>query len=472
MQLKRRRLTPGGLLYPLTAAIVLAYFLFFTWKSLFLYFDQDDMYNLYMGWSKPVGGVAGANLFFWNGFFRPLGAIFYRAIFAVAGFDPLPFHIAALTIGVFNMGLCFRVTRMVSESARTAALATLIFAFHTRLMEVWFRTAVIYDVLCFTFVYLAAGLYIAARREGRDPSFGRCAAVLACFIFALDAKEMAVCLPLFLAAYELIFNRPKPRSRAVVLIGILCLMVIPYAAGKLHGPDAIANNPAYAPEFSYARFAATWGVYLGHLLALDTDVKGWVSMTILGTLLAGALAARSRKLLFAWVVIFFGMLPVWFVPARGAFVMYLSYPGWALYAAVALVSLQDLATRARPEYRTALACVVFALVGWRYGKFNLHDQRADPRHWLYDGPKAVRAMAAQMLRMNQDFPPHARILFQDDGFTTEEWTPMFILRLLYEDRDLTVNRDKIAPDRTRHDYVFTYENGRYRQVSPPLAAVR
>lgn len=462
LRLNRRRL-----LYPPTAAAVLAYFLFFTWKSLFLYFDQDDMYNLYMGWSKPLGDVAGANLFFWNGFSRPLGAIFYRAIFAMAGFDPLPFHIAALTICVFNLALCFWFTRMLTGSERTAALATLIFAFQTRLMEVWFRTAVIYDVLCFTFVYLAAGIYIAARREGRDLSTGRFAAILACFVCALDAKEMAVCLPVFLAAYEAIFNRSKLRARACVTIGILCLMTIPYAVGKLHGPDAISNNPDYTPVYSYARFATTWGVYLGHLFVRHTDLRGWVSMAIPAALLGIALAARSRKLVFAWTIIFFGLLPVSFVPPRGAFVMYISYLGWALYGAVVLVSLQDLATRTRPEYRTALACAVFALVGWRYGKFNLHDQRADPRPWLYDGPKAVRAMASQMLRMHRDFPPHAQILLEDDGFTTEEWTPMFILRLLYNDRDLVVDRGKMPVHGNRHDYVFSYEYGRYREVPSP-----
>ena len=62
------------ILYPLTAAIVLAYFLFFTWRSVHRYFDPDDMMNLYLAWNKPLGQVLRANVFFWSDFYRPMGA--------------------------------------------------------------------------------------------------------------------------------------------------------------------------------------------------------------------------------------------------------------------------------------------------------------------------------------------------------------------------------------------------------------
>jgi hypothetical protein len=467
------------ILYPLTAAAILAYFLFFTWKSLFLYFDQDDMYNLYMAWNKPAAQIVEANLLFWNGSFRPLGGIFYRDLFALAGFHPLPFHIVTLVLGVANMGLCFWFTRLVSRSDRVAALATLIFAFHTRLMEVWFRTAAIYDVLCFTFLYLAACLYIAARRDDREPEarhigIRRIAAIIVCFILALDAKEMAVCLPVFLLAYELVFNtdglKSFLRSRAVVLIGILAVITAAYAIGKLHGPDSMTTNPFYKLEYSYARFTETWSVYLEYLFALNSNPGGRVSMVILGALLGIALVSRSRALLFAWVVIFFGMLPVSFAPQRGGFVMFISWTGWALYAATVLVAVQDMLTRRTPQYRTALACIVFVLTGWRLGKMNLHDQRLGPRHWLYDGPVLVHEMADQMRALHRQLPANASMLFLEDSFNTDEWTPVFIVQLLYRDPGLTVDRIKMMtakpPNWDGYQYVFTYEDGRYRQLKP------
>ena len=81
------------MLYPLTAAIIFAWFFFFTWKSLSLYFDSDDMMNLYLAWSKPLAEV-----------YRPVGALFYRGLFALGGFNPMPFRIACLAIGVANIG--------------------------------------------------------------------------------------------------------------------------------------------------------------------------------------------------------------------------------------------------------------------------------------------------------------------------------------------------------------------------------
>jgi hypothetical protein len=464
--------TVRKILYPLTAAIILAYFLFFTWKGVLLYFDADDMMNLYKAWSQPLGELLRANIVFWKGFYRPLGWTFYRGVFALAGFNPVPFHIAALGLGVLNLGLTFWFTRLVSGSERIAALATLIFAFHTRLMEVWFRTAVVYDVLCFTFTYLAACLYIGARREGRELSAGRIASILVCFILALGAKEMAVCLPFLLAAWELLWSG-KPRGvprRAISLIAAFVFMTVLYAIGKLRGPDSMVNNPAYTPEYSWTRFTQNWSVYLGHLVAGEHDPKAWISMTIVAGLLAVAVVWRSRPLILAWVVIFFGSLPVSFSPPRGAFVIYISWVGWALYAAFLLVALQDLVTRARPQYRTALACFVFVLVGWRFGKFNLHDQRADPRAWLHDSPNAVHSMADQMLALHSAFPSKAHILFVDDSFPNTEWTPVFIVELLYRDPGLTVDRMKMMTARPAnwddYQYVFTYEGTKYRQLKP------
>ena len=59
-------------LYPLAAAIVLGYFLFFTWRSSALFFDPDDMMNLYLAWTKSPGQILRANLFFCSDFYRPL----------------------------------------------------------------------------------------------------------------------------------------------------------------------------------------------------------------------------------------------------------------------------------------------------------------------------------------------------------------------------------------------------------------
>src|SRR4051812_16854171 len=125
------------------------------------------------------------------------------------------------------------------------------------------------------------------------------------------------------------------------------MITLAYAWGKLHKPEMM-NNPFYKPVYSFGRFAETWDVYMGHLLVTREHTPTWVSMTILGGLLVVALVTRSRRLVFAWVVIVFGMLPVSFSPARGTYVMYLSFVGWVLYAGVVLVALQDVVVRRHP----------------------------------------------------------------------------------------------------------------------------
>jgi hypothetical protein len=472
-------LTHRRVLYPLTAAIILGYFLYFAWPSLRMYFDSDDMSALYFAWSKPWSQVIHETLFFWQGGFRPLGAFFYRGIFAAAGFNPLPFRMAELSFCLVDTAICFWIVKEISESLRVAALAALLFAFHSRMIEIWYRTAVIFDVLCFLFVWLAFGIYIQARKGGKPLSVGRGVAMLVLYLLAMDAKEMAVVLPVLLLSYEMLFN-PVPwkrfRSRPLALIAIMGVMTLPYMHGKLFRPGAMATDEAYAPEYSLARFQHNWSAYIADLVVLKQNPAGWFALVILIALLVAALVARSRTLIFAWIVLFFGLLPVAFVPERGGYVMYISYVGWVLYAGVVLIWLEDLVTRSHPQYRTALACAIFVLVGWRVGKVHLHSVRTEPREWLYFSPAMIRGMAEQLPAMHPGFPPGTRILFQEDGFTTGEWTPLFVMRLRYDDRALIVDRIKsstvkpadwvqyTSPDHDHYDYVFTWENGRYREV--------
>jgi hypothetical protein len=132
-----------------------------------------------------------------------------------------------------------------------------------------------------------------------------------------------------------------------------------------------------------------------------------------------------------------------------------------------LVALQDLIPIQR---KTALACLVFALVGWRFGKLNLHDQRADARTWLYQSPAQVKQMVDDVKALEPHLPKGARCLFLKDAFGTDEWTPWFIMKLLYRDDTLTADRVKMmdnkTPDWNNYQYVFTFENGQYRLLKP------
>ncbi len=447
------------LLHPLTVAFLLAWFLFFTWRGIHLYFDQDDMLNLYLAWSKPPGEAWRALLFYWSDFYRPLGGLFYTSIFAVAGFDPLPFRVICLALGVFNIGLCFRLTRLVSGSERVAALACLLFAFHPRLLEIWYRTATIYDLLCFTLVWLAVCLYV----EGR--SAAAAVGVVVLYVGALDTKEAAVCLPVILCAWELLFRR-----KAWKLIATLTVLTLPYIYGKTHGHGLLTGNPFYEAKYTWAQFEGSWTVYLQYIF-LREHLYPWAAPCLLAGMLVIAMALRCRVMTFAWVTVFFGTLPVSFIPYRGGYVLYIAWLGWVLYAAAALVRLQDIALRRHPQYRLGLACLVFGLTGWRMGKASLHEKRTDPLHWLYDPPAQIQQMATEMRALQPGFPRGAKMLFVDDPFGADEWTPYFVMKLAWHDREMVVDRVKMMPgppgDWKGYGYVFTFRDGHYRRLYPP-----
>jgi hypothetical protein len=481
-------MTSRRVLYPLSVIALLGFFLFFTAPSIRMYFDSDDLYALYFAWSKPMTQIIRENLTIWKGLFRPFGAFFYKGLYAVVGFHPRPFRIFALGMCLADMALCFWFVRMVSKSERSALLATLLFAFQARMIEVWFRTTVIFDIFCFTFAYLIVGLYIKAREERRDLSVGRVVALLALFVCDLNSKEFAVAVPVFLVAWEVLFNSREWRrffkSRAALTILLMGALTLIYTYGKLHGAESMTNNPTYTPQYTWARFSETWGEYLHDLFFLQERPAGVVSVSILGGMLALAAAFRSRSLAFAWALLFFGMLPVSFSPARGGYEIYFSWLGWVMYAGCLLVELQDLLTRRNPQVRTALASAVFVAVATGYGIVNYHFLKHEDRPWLYESPDAIRVMTKQIQGMHHRFPRGVRMLFLEDGIGWGEWTPTFIMRVLYDDPTMIVDRlkqrtaDKPAgwvqyssEDHVHYDYVFSFNGQDYLGVPKEVAAI-
>ena len=86
------------------AACIACYFLAFTHSALFGYFSADDLMNMYWSMDDSFPGLLRANVTFWSGSYRPLGAVFYRTMHAMAGFHPFPFHLTCM----LNLYLAYR----------------------------------------------------------------------------------------------------------------------------------------------------------------------------------------------------------------------------------------------------------------------------------------------------------------------------------------------------------------------------
>src|ERR1700674_3871925 len=89
--------------------LILYVFFRFARISLRAGFTSDDMLNLYQAWEKPVLRLLRENLVYFSSGYRPLGALFYRVMFGVAGLNPLPFRIVVLALLLVNLYLLYRV---------------------------------------------------------------------------------------------------------------------------------------------------------------------------------------------------------------------------------------------------------------------------------------------------------------------------------------------------------------------------
>ena len=78
------------------------------------------------------------------------GFITFRCLVSF-GLNPLPFHAVLLALLAGNLYLVYRFARRLGTTELQAGLAALVVAYHAGLSNLYYDTAFIYDVLCFSF---------------------------------------------------------------------------------------------------------------------------------------------------------------------------------------------------------------------------------------------------------------------------------------------------------------------------------
>src|SRR5204863_490713 len=195
-----------------SAANVVLVFIAFGWLLLFAHhglraqFSGDDLMNLHGYLSRPPASLIVDNLHYWSTSYRPLGGLFYVALYRWFGFDPLPFRAACFGLLALNLSLLWRFTLRLSGSREVAFLALLLAGYHAWLVDLYYSTGTVYDLLCYAFFLGAFNVYLGVRERGRDQSWRDVAIVTVLYVCALNAKEMAVTFPVLLAIYEAIYR--------------------------------------------------------------------------------------------------------------------------------------------------------------------------------------------------------------------------------------------------------------------------
>lgn len=465
-----------------SAVLLSAYFLCFAWDGLGARWAEDDMMNLYGAWKPGPWQLLLAQFRPWHGDYRPLGGAFYDILFALFGLNPLPYRVAVLLLLGLNLWLIYRLARLLGCGELRAAVAVILAAYHAALGSLHYNTDVIYDILCFTF-YLAAFLHYASiRRRGRLLGGWESAAFFGLYLCALNAKEMALTLPLALLAYEALYHRPAEWSwngiRAWLLgPGRLALCAVPlnllYLYGKMFGPDAMMNMPAYQPVFTLDRWLAFQTTCIGGFLLRLAPVST-LGLLFAWTLLTWLAWRFDRPVLrFCWAFLILAPLPIEFLEGRFQAALYIPLAALTVFAATVLVDLADAAARSlarAPVLRrlgrdiplAALlmaALVPYARANWTIRNTLLHHSM------LMQGPLTWKVIQ-QFRALKPKVPPGSSVVILNDPFRS--FDELYIASLCLGDRSIAVHVQSVSPltpeEIARSPHVLAYQDGELVQL--------
>ena len=176
-------------------SILIGYFLHFTLPAVGGGFVEDEIIQIWTHWSPGALKSLWANICFWKGIGRPGGAAYYLTLYHFFGLNSEPYRIAQISILAASMPIAYYLARLLTSSRSIAFLAVLAFCYHGQLANLVFSGAFSYDVLCGFFYFAALTYYIHIREKGLLLRPVQWVGFLALYVCALNAKEMAVTLP-------------------------------------------------------------------------------------------------------------------------------------------------------------------------------------------------------------------------------------------------------------------------------------
>jgi hypothetical protein len=415
--MKLKRLAVGG--------FIAAWFLAQSWRGMLVDFTEDDLMNMYFAWVLPLPRLILGNLTPFNSVYRPVGSAFYRVMYDIAGFHPLPFRIAAYALMLLNIWLVYRLAVAVTGSMETGALCAFVFSFHKRLFGLFVNGGTIYDILCCTFFCLAFWSYVDARRRGKFPL-----AFFGWYVLALNSKEMAAALPAILLIYELVYwGLPKSWAwlwdrRAIWLA--LAVTAVAFEMKIAKGSSFFGVHD-YDQIFTVDRYFSTMAPLVSQLFYLRENALGRLAMIlVIAALFAIAALARNKAMLLGAAILVLAPLPVNFIVYRGFFVMYIPLIGWALWASAGM-------TTSRKRVPFAVLLVAAAAVVY------VAQQRNHVWSFATVDQNQARIRAMRLAMENINIPKAGRVLLPHQPFDAGSYDALFLIRLAKHDPEIAVD---------------------------------
>jgi hypothetical protein len=463
------------------------YFFLVSWDTVKAHFAPDEMFAIYWYWHPPPLRLLYSQFFLWGGYLRPVGGLFYLPIYLLFGLNPVPYHVVLLLLLLSGVYLMYRFARALGCAELPAAMVALVACYHGGMGNLYYNSVFVFDVLCGLFYFWALAYYARIRSTGRLLSGGQTVAFLGLYLCALNAKEMAVTMPVMLLAYECLYHRPpgwpwKGLFRWLCGPGlVVCyagLMNLVFIYGKRFGADGLMNGPssAYQPVLSLARIADFQQRYIGDVFYHLPRFEGLATLLI--WLAVTWLAWRSHRplLRFCWIYILVTPLPIEFLEGRDQACLYVCMAGWAVLAAELvtywLTGLAAAAVEADPQcrrlgrerVRTWMAVAVmllYALASWRFKQTVIAPTMPALGQQTYD-------VLAEFRAQNPRVPPGATVVFLDDPWANAGFDMSFIAELWFRDRRTRVLLNQATPlspqEIAKASAVFTWKDGKLIRV--------
>lgn len=440
----------------ISAAAVATYFLWAAGPDVSAYFTRDDMMNLHVAWMKPAGQIVFNNLFYCSSV-RSLGDLFYRVAFALGGFHPLPFRLLCYALLSINLLVLHGFAKRLTGSSEIALLSTAVGAYHARFRELYCSTGTVFDLLCFPFYFGALTLYIGVRSTGAPLKGRGLALFLALYVCALNAKEMAVTLPLIVAVYELLYHTPRSlRDLATVkwlrepgIPFLACAAITaPYVLHLLVGAQEFKGHPNYTTQITAGRLFGTLSMYFDEIFYRTGWFNAWKVMAVWAAWGGAAWLLRSRHLLFCLLISGVALLPLAFISPRAMYAIYLPWAGWAVCVGLLLSRFYQAIWQGLQRLKPALSAGPGRV--WRVAVLMLtlvllarahRVQRSWTIPCRVGSQIELRALERRLAGVPKP-APHSQILVINDPFGDN--TPYYFLRLFYQDRTLDVVRARPA----------------------------
>jgi hypothetical protein len=400
-----------------------------------------------------------------------MGAAFYLPLYHWFGLNPAPFQATIFVLLGINAILLYSLAVTLGAGELAAGLAALVAAYHAGLPNLVYNIDMVYDVECFLFFIGAMLVYARARERGGGLDWRHTTLFLLLYLCALNSKEMALTMPLVLAAYECFYHRRE--ARRWMLVAVTGALAAASLYGKKFGVEPMLDRAAYHPVFSLHRLLDFQRGSLHDLLG-QFGTPGLTGILLIWALVSFLAWRRSRPLLrFLWAWMLLTPVPIAFLADRFQGCLYIPLAGWAIFAGVVCVDLAKALTgvlEREPLFRRLGRSGVFALlIGcavllWANRMRYLKSEVVKPAAAAQG--TVTRQVIGQLRALGPHVAPHSRVIFLSDPF--QDWDMTFIGALWFGDRTVDVHNqrtEKLSPSEiARMDHVFDFRDGKLVQL--------